>query len=117
MSKSFKLPNFRINVRDLTDEENTANRSGIAEGRDYFAVDFFDKDGASITCCVGSPIVMMQGESWNETTAARSAVSFACEPSCFDDEQERAWSEQNGEDLLNEAYCHRILGSEMRSES
>lgn len=113
--KSFRLPSFRINVRDLTDEETASNRNGIAEGRDYYAIDIFDKDGASLTLCVGGPIVMTQGKSWNETTAARSALSFASEASCFDDEQEIAWVEANGEDLINEAFNHRVLGTEMRA--
>lgn len=107
----FKLPSFTLTCRDLTDEELRANRSGIAEGRDYIAVVIRHKPSRSqITLCVGSPIL----RSFDEAEAARSAISFASAPWCADDPKEREWMESYGEDLSNEAFCHRTLGKELR---
>jgi len=116
-NRRFILPGFILGCRDLTDEESQANRAGIAEKRDYIAVDIrHKKTGDQITLCVGSPIIMMQGESWGEAAAARSAISFASAPWCADDPKEKAWMRSYGEDLTNDAFCHGELGKEMRSE-
>ena len=111
----FKLPSFTLTVRDLTDEELTANKRGLAEGRDYYAVDILARGHKrTLTLCIGSPVILTQGSEWNEAEAARSAISFATAPWCADDPTERAWMEDYGEELTNEAYCHRTLGKELR---
>lgn len=122
----FKLPSFSITVRDLTEQEHVSNTRGIAEGRDYFAIDIRAKCGDrcgdkshtrglhTITLCVGSPVIMTAGETWNEAAAARSAISFASAPWCADDDSEREWMESHGEDLTNESFSHRVLGAELR---
>jgi len=112
----FKLPTFTLTVRDLTSEEYARQTD---RQRDYFAVDIKKlagrgKAGHSITLCVGGPVIMTQGHTWNEAAAARSAISFANAPYCADDPNERTWMEMHGEDLNNEAFCHRILGKELR---
>jgi len=111
----FKLPTFTLTVRDLTAEEYAANKRGVAEGRDYFAVVIRAKgERDALTLCVGSPVIRTAGHPWNEAAAARSAISFASAPWCADDATERDWMESHGEDLTNEAFCHRVLGTELR---
>jgi hypothetical protein len=106
-----------LTARDLTVEENTDNRGGITEGRDYIAIEIRSKGEGwphRLIVCVGSPIIMTQGHVWNADTAARSALSFASEPSCWDEPKDRAWVDCHGETLANEAYCHKVLGKETR---
>jgi hypothetical protein len=105
--KRFRLPGFTLTARELTDAERAANRD---PGRDYIAIDISAKGDGAITLCVGSPVC---GE-WDENRAARAAISFANAPWCADDPGERAWMEAHGEELTNQAYCHRVLGAELR---
>ena len=104
----FNLPSFVLVTRDLTSDEwaRQSDRS-----RDYIAVTIRAKrERESITLLVGSPVC---GE-WSDVLAARSAISFASAPWCADDPTEKAWIEAHGEDLSNEAFCHRTLGKELR---
>lgn len=111
----FNLPSFTLTVRDLTDEEWSRQ---IDRSRDYYAVEINARCGrgkrAAITLVIGSGAIRVVGSVWNETAAARSAISFASAPHSADDDTERAWMEAHGEDLSNEASCHRTLGTEMR---
>lgn len=116
--KGYRLPSFTITARELTAEEWQSNRSGVTEGRDYIAIVIRAKSEGwpQLTLCVGSPIIMTQGHVWDEDAAARSALSFASEPSCWDKPEDKAWVDCHGETLTNEAFCHRTLGKEMRAE-
>lgn len=113
--KRYRTPSFAITVRELTSSELSANanhrRDLFDSRREYLAVDIRAKGDGVLTCLVGSPVV---GE-WNPERAARSAVSFASERSCWDLPSEREWVEAHGEELSNEAFCHRVLGAEMRA--
>lgn len=110
----FNLPSFVLIARDLTSEEWARQTD---RRRDYYAIEIRRKrEKTGITLCVGSPVIMTEGSEWNETAAARSAISFANAPWCADDDTEREWMEAHGEDLSNEAFCHRTLGAEMRKE-
>lgn len=108
----FKLPNFTLTTRELTDEERRINTGGICEGRKYIAVEIrHTRSNKQIVLCVGSGV-----GAWifDDAKAARSAISFAGAPWCADDPKEKEWMESYGEDLANDAFCHRILGKEMR---
>lgn len=110
--KSYLLPSFTLTARELTPEERIQNRSGYTEGRDYIAIDIRARAGGLLTCCVGSPVC---GE-WDEDHAVRSALSFASEPSCWDTSADEEWVCTHGEELINEALCHGVLGMELRDE-
>src|SRR5262245_56627298 len=100
MTKRFKLPSFTLTVRYVTADENSANARGIAEGRDYYAVDITERNlGDKLTLYVGSSVIMTKGSVWNEAAAARSAISFASAPWCADNEQEERWMDMHGEEL------------------
>ncbi len=103
--KRFRLPSFSIAVSECTPTE----RAGVEMSRDCLSVRINAKAGA-IVIVVGSPII---GD-WQEVDAVRAAISFASTPSCHDDAADREWSESNGELLSNEAFCHRLLGKELR---
>lgn len=105
--KSFRLPSFTISVRELTADERAANRD---MSRDYMAVMIRHKSNDLIVAVVGSP----QMGSWNEDKAARSAISFASEESCWNDPKENLWVRLYGEDLTMEAFNHGVLGKELR---
>ena len=93
---------FRVEVRECTDTE----RFSVGLNRDAMAVTITALDDkAVITLVVGSPVV---GD-WNEVKAARSAISFATEPSCHDDPLDREWVERYGEALSYGAVAHSIL--------
>lgn len=113
--KRYRLPSFVLTAREPTDDERTA--SGECGKRDVITIEIRRKgEKTSLVVPVGSPVIMVQGKIWNEDSAARSALSFASAPSCWDDQTDREWSRENGERLTNEAFCHRILGKEMRQE-
>ncbi len=105
----FKLPSFTLTVRDLTSDEwaRESDRS-----RDYYRVTIRSADGPELGMSVGSPVY----GKWSETLAARSALSFASEPNCWDDPAECEWVRMYGEELTNEAIGHRVLGKEMRND-
>lgn len=111
--KSYRLPSFTLTARELTLKERQDNQPGIAEGRDYIAIEIRAKSEgwpAKLVVCVGSPIC---GD-WSEDKAARSALSFASEPSCWDEPKDRAWVDCHAETLISEASCHGVLGKNLR---
>ena len=112
--KSYRLPSFTISVRECTVGELTAEHARDdrwAQSRDYVAVEIRAKaDSLKLTCVVGSPAC----GSWDEDRAARAALSFAAEPSCWDVADDESWSRTHGETLTNEAFCHGVLGKELR---
>lgn len=106
--KTYRLPSFSVIVRELHDDERS---QATDNQRDYMTVAFIHKPtGHYLNVVIGSPVY---GE-WNEDRAARSAISFASEPSCWDTDKDREWSEWYGETLTNEAFSHTVLGKELR---
>lgn len=98
---------FRLVVRECTPQE----RATVELTRDAVTVVITALDDRqSITLTVGSPII---GD-WNEVDAAQAAISFACEPSCHDNLDNREWSESYGEALGCGAFTHKLLGKELR---
>lgn len=110
--QTFRVQGFALHACEPTAEES---RSDLQ--RNYITVVIFAKgEDKGLVLPIGSPIIMTRGKSWDETSAARSALSFASEPSCWDDPDEQEWSRDNGESLTMAAYCHRELGKELREE-
>lgn len=95
--------------------EPTADESRNDLRRDYITCVIFKAgETRGLVLPIGSPIIHTQDHPWNEAAAARSAISFASAPWCADDANEKQWMEDNGDDLNNAAYNHRVLGSELR---
>ena len=108
--KRYRLPSFTITVRECT----PAERATIEQSRDAVTVVIKPRGGRPWVNAVGSPIY---GD-WCEDRAARAAISFA---SCdylgtlgTDEDPDTVWAKEYGETLTNEAYCHRVLGKELR---
>jgi hypothetical protein len=114
----FKLPSFTLTTREPTAEELRVQSD--RHQREYIAVEIAKRNGRgrkadAITLVVGLPIIRIAGdETPEDLAAARSAISFASAPWCADDPHEKEWMETHGEDLSNEAFCHRTLGKELR---
>lgn len=107
MLKRYRLPGFTIGVRYPTPEE----RRQVDSSRDCLVAELRSVDTRrSLVCVMGSPMV----GSWDEDSAARCALSFAAEPGCWDDPADNAWSREHGEDLTDAAFCHKVLGKELR---
>ncbi len=102
----FNLPNFTIKVEPIA---NPLSRN-LDLSRDWYQVTIHRKTSGDISFPVGSPVY---GD-FDEIRAARSAISFASEPSAHDNPQDSEWASVFGEDLSNEAFNHRTLGAELR---
>lgn len=112
INRRFRLDGFTLYACEPTEDEWRLDTQ-----RNYITIVIFVRgEDKGLVVPVGSPIIMMRGESWDECAAARCALSFASEPSCWDDPDEQEWSRDNGESLTMAAYCHRELGKELREE-
>ena len=91
INRTFRLDGFTLYACEPTAEES---RNDLQ--RDHITIVIFAKgEDKGLVVPVGSPIIMTRGKSWDECAAARSALSFASEPSCWDDTDEQEWSRDN----------------------
>jgi hypothetical protein len=108
--RTFRLDGFTMYACEPTEAEWRSDTQ-----RNYITIVIFARgEDKGLVVPVGSPIIMMRGESWDEIKAARTALSFAADPQ-WDDEDERAWVDDHGDALTSAAYCHRVLGTELRA--
>lgn len=105
MLKRFQLASFTILVSECTAED----RKGCDPARDAMVVEIRHKQSKqSLRMVVQSGIC----GTFSEEKAARTGISFATCSTDWDNPKDMHWVREFGEDLGNEACCHRVLGKE-----